>query len=125
MAGVKDLSIEEKKTIGVAANELKNEMNNTLATKISELKEAAFHEQEENETLDVTLSYPSKQRGYKHPISQASELLEDIFISRGFKIEDGPQVEDELHNFDKLNIPHNHPARDVWDTFWLSDETNA
>jgi phenylalanyl-tRNA synthetase alpha chain len=60
-----------------------------------------------------------------HPLSITSKLLEDIFISLGFKIEDGPQIEKEEYNFDKLNIPDNHPARDVWDTFWLSDEINS
>lgn len=96
-----------------------------LFNKSHELRETAFAQQESEEKIDVTLSYPSKDRGHKHPISHTSELLEDIFISLGFKVEDGPQVEDEVHNFDKLNIPNNHPARDVWDTFWLSDEINT
>jgi len=72
----------------------------------------------------VSLEFPSKSKGHMHPISITSKLLEDIFISLGFKIEDGPQVEDEEHNFDMLNIPDNHPARDVWDTFWIDDEVN-
>jgi len=59
-----------------------------------------------------------------HPISLTSKILEEIFISLGFKIEDGPQIETEEYNFDKLNIPDNHPARDVWDTFWLHDDIN-
>ncbi len=124
LAGVKDLSIEDKKTIGVAANTMKNDFLSALANKAVEIEEAHFAQIEEKEALDVSLQYPSKNLGHKHPISHTTELLEDIFISLGFKIEDGPQVEDELHNFDKLNIPHNHPARDVWDTFWVSDDIN-
>jgi phenylalanyl-tRNA synthetase alpha chain len=62
--------------------------------------------------------------GHKHPISITSDLLEDIFISLGFRVEDGPQLETEEFNFDKLNIPGDHPARDVWDTFWISDNIN-
>ncbi len=124
LAGVKDLSIEDKKTIGVAANTMKNDFLSALANKAVEIEEAYFAQIEEKEALDVSLQYPSKNLGHKHPISHTTELLEDIFISLGFKIEDGPQVEDELHNFDKLNIPHNHPARDVWDTFWVSDDIN-
>lgn len=124
LAGVKDLSIEDKKTIGVAANEMKKDFIETLSQKSSQLELAAFAQIEEDEAIDVTIGYPSKNLGHKHPISHATELLEDIFISLGFKIEDGPQVEDELHNFDKLNIPANHPARDVWDTFWISDDIN-
>ena len=122
---MKDLSLEEKKTVGVRANELKNELKAALHKKSQELEDVYFAEIEAREALDVTLSYPSKKRGHKHPISHATELLEDIFISMGFKIEDGPQIEDEEHNFDKLNIPDNHPARDVWDTFWISDDINA
>jgi phenylalanyl-tRNA synthetase alpha chain len=124
LAGVKDLSIEDKKTVGVKANEMKKAFIATLEKKAGEIELAAFAQIEEDEAIDVTIGYPSKNLGHKHPISHATELLEDIFISLGFKIEDGPQVEDELHNFDKLNIPANHPARDVWDTFWVSDDIN-
>lgn len=124
LAGVKDLSIEDKKTIWVTANTMKNDFISALEVKAAEIELAHFARIEENEAIDVTLWYPSKNLGHKHPISHTTELLEDIFISLGFKIEDGPQVEDELHNFDKLNIPHNHPARDVWDTFWVSDDIN-
>jgi phenylalanyl-tRNA synthetase alpha chain len=124
LAGVKDLSIEDKKTIGVKANEMKKDFIVKLGEKAAEIEVAAFAQIEADEAIDVTIWYPSQNLGHKHPISHASELLEDIFISLGFKIEDGPQVEDELHNFDKLNIPANHPARDVWDTFWVSDDIN-
>lgn len=124
LAGVKDLSIEEKKTVGVAANEMKNSFIQKLEKKAQEIEDAYFSEIEAKEAIDVSIWYPSKNLGHKHPISHATELLEDIFISLGFKIEDGPQIEDELHNFDKLNIPDNHPARDVWDTFWISDDIN-
>lgn len=125
LAGVKDLSIEDKKTVGVAANEMKNMFIEQLAEKAQELEDLYFSEIESEEAIDVTIWYPSKNLGHKHPISHATELLEDIFISLGFKIEDGPQIEDELHNFDTLNIPADHPARDVWDTFWISDEINT
>ena len=124
LAWVKDLSIEDKKTIGVKANELKNNFIALMNEKSRALEDAYFTDIEKLEEIDVTLSYPSQNTGHKHPISLASELLEDIFISLGFKVEDGPQIEDEEHNFDKLNIPHNHPARDVWDTFWISDDIN-
>lgn len=124
LAGVKDLSIEDKKTIWVAANTMKNDFIASLASKAQTIEDNYFEKIEEEEKIDVTIWYPSKNRGHKHPISHATELLEDIFISLGFKIEDGPQIEDEKHNFDMLNIPDNHPARDVWDTFWISDEIN-
>ncbi len=124
LGGIKDLSIEEKKTIGVAANELRDSFSKSLKDAEADIESAYYKEIEANQAIDVTIWYPSKNRGHKHPLSHTSELLEDIFISLGFKIEDGPQLEDEEHNFDKLNIPHNHPARDVWDTFWISDDIN-
>lgn len=124
LAGIKDLSPEEKKIIWPEANKLKVFIESEIQTKSQKLEEEKFAKMEEEEALDVTLQYPSEKKGHKHPISITSNLLEEIFISLGFKVEDGPQVEDEVHNFDKLNIPDNHPARDVWDTFWISDDIN-
>lgn len=124
LAWVKDLSVEDKKIIWVASNELKQMMLSEITNKWAELEKQKYKDIETKEAIDVTLQFPLQNKGHKHPISIASELLEDIFISMGFKIEDGPHIEDEEHNFDKLNIPSNHPARDVWDTFWLSDDIN-
>jgi len=124
LAWIKDLSVEEKKTIGVKANILKNTIEEKSEEKKVYLRNLALKEQEEQEDLDVSLQFPLKERGHMHPISLTSKILEEIFISLGFKIEDGPQIETEEYNFDKLNIPDNHPARDVWDTFWLHDDIN-
>jgi len=124
LKGIKDLSNEDKKIIWPEANKLKVFISEEVSKKEEEIKEAQFAKMEEEEQIDVTAEYPSKDKWHKHPISITSNLLEEIFISLGFKIEDGPQVEDETHNFDKLNIPDNHPARDVWDTFWVSDDIN-
>lgn len=125
LAGVKDLSPEDKKTVWVSANTLKNTFLQALEDKTLELEEQKYAQIEEKEAIDVSIAYPESEKGHKHPISITSELLEDIFISLGFKIEDGPQIEDEKHNFDMLNIPDNHPARDVWDTFWIADEVGG
>ncbi len=125
LAWIKDLSIEEKKTIWAYSNELKKLFEENLENKQKYLQEKYFIDLENNEQIDVSLQKPIENLGHKHPISITTELLEEIFISLGFKIEDGPQIEDEKHNFDKLNIPANHPARDVWDTFWISDEINS
>lgn len=125
LAGIKDLSNEEKKTIGVESNMLKEYILQELQKKSAEIQALKIQAQIESETLDVTAEFPSSSLGHKHPISITTELLEDIFISLGFKIEDGPQIETEKFNFDMLNIPDNHPARDVWDTFWISDNINS
>lgn len=124
LAWIKDLSPEEKKTIGVEANTLRVFIEESVKEKQEFLKKEAYATQEKKEEIDVTLEYPLEDLGHTHPISLASELLEEIFISLGFKIEDGPQIETEEYNFDKLNIPDNHPARDVWDTFWVHDSIN-
>lgn len=124
LAGIKDLSSEDKKTIGVEANILRQFFEEEISKKRIELKESLYNNQEKQETIDVTLEYPLENLGHMHPISTASRMLEEIFISLGFKIEDGPQIETEEYNFDKLNIPDNHPARDVWDTFWVHDDIN-
>jgi len=124
LAGLKDLSIEEKKSIGQSSNLLKKFILDSLEQKKLELEKKAFEKIWEEEAIDVSLEFPSKEKGHYHPISITSKLIEDIFISLWFKIEDGPQIEIEEYNFDKLNIPDNHPARDVWDTFWIDDEIN-
>ncbi|PID86509.1 phenylalanine--tRNA ligase subunit alpha [Candidatus Gracilibacteria bacterium] len=124
LKGIKDLSVEEKKLIGLEANKIKNKIEEKIKEKIIYLEKLKYKILEEKEKIDVTLEFPIKNKGHKHPISITSEILEDIFISLGFKIEDGPQIETEEINFDKLNIPAEHPARDVWDTFWISDNIN-
>jgi len=121
---LKDLAPDEKKSIGQSANALKTLIQIEIEKKRQELETREYTTLEQKEALDVTLQFPSENKWYIHPISLASKLLEDIFISLGFKIEDGPQIETEQYNFDKLNIPADHPARDVWDTFWISDEIN-
>jgi len=124
LAGLKDLSIEDKKSIWQSSNILKNFIADKLEEKTIFLDKKAFDEVWDKEAIDVTLDFPSTEKGHMHPISITSKLIEEIFISLGFKVEDGPQIETEEFNFDKLNIPDNHPARDVWDTFWIDDEIN-
>ena len=121
---IKNFSIEEKKEFWMKINENKNFVLEKISEKSAEIEQKEFLELGEKEKIDVTLEYPSKNKGHIHPISLTSKILEDILISMWFKIEDGPQIENEDYNFEKLNIPADHPARDVWDTFWLSDEIN-
>ena len=124
LSELKDLSIEEKKEFGQISNKLKNLILEQLENKKIKLEKEAFTELWEKEAIDVSLEFPSTEKWHMHPISITSKLLEEIFISLWFKIEDGPQIEIEEFNFDKLNIPNNHPARDVWDTFWIDNEVN-
>lgn len=106
------------------SNELKTFVLEQIDFKNIEIDNKLFEEINQNEKIDVSIEFNDIKKWHLHPITHASNLLEDIFISLWFKIEDWPQVEIEEYNFDKLNIPDNHPARDVWDTFWIDDEIN-
>lgn len=121
---IKDLSTEDKKIIWPKANEFKKFINEKIEEKIIFLENEKFKNLEANEKIDITAEFSNKNVWHKHPITITSKILEDIFISMWFEIADGPQVENENINFEMLNIPDNHPARDVWDTFWLADEIN-
>lgn len=124
LKGIKDLSNDDKKIVWPEANKLKVFIEQEVEKKQIEIQEAKYAKIEQEEKIDVTAEFPSKNKWHKHPISITTNLLEEIFISLWFKVEDGPQVETEEFNFDKLNIPDNHPARDVWDTFWITDDIN-
>ena len=121
---IKNFSIEEKKEFWQKINLTKNFVLEKLDEKLEELEKKEFEDLAKNEKIDVTLDFPSTEEWHMHPISLTSKILEEIFISMWFKIADGPQIENEDYNFEKLNIPDNHPARDVWDTFWLDWEIN-
>jgi len=121
LKGLKDLSAEEKKEIGALANVVRDEIENGITAKEAEIREKGFAALDETEKVDIT--FPSKKAavGHIHPLTKTRWEVEDIFRSMGFFVADGREVEDEFHNFDALNIPANHPARDMWDTFWLKD----
>src|ERR1019366_5588228 len=84
-----------------------------------EFDEAALRARLDAEWVDLTLPAPGPRRGHLHPITRIQRELEDLFVSLGFTVLDGPEVETEYYNFDALNIPADHPARDMQDTFWL------
>lgn len=119
---LKDVSVEEKKEVGQLANTAKTEIQNSLEQKKKELA-STFDAQAEK--IDVTIPAVRINQGHLHPLTKIQNEIEDIFISMGFEIADGPEVEDEFHNFDALNIPKDHPARDMQDTFWLKTRKNA
>ncbi|HAR99795.1 MAG: Phenylalanine-tRNA ligase alpha subunit [Candidatus Moranbacteria bacterium GW2011_GWC2_37_73] len=120
LKSLKDLTEQERKTVGQIANATKIEVESVLAEKEKELKEKSFDFAAEK--IDVTMPAKKLQRGHLHPLSKIQYEIEDIFNSMGFEIADGPEVETEFYNFDALNIPKDHPARDMQDTFWLKDE---
>lgn len=114
------MTLEEKREYGPLLNELKGAVGRHLLEKETLLK-AAFEQERYKElhSFDVTLSRTAPFRGSLHPLTKVTAELEDIFISMGYTIMDGPELETEFYNFEALNIPKNHPARDIQDTFWL------
>jgi len=119
---LKDLSDEEKKTVGPEIQKVKVSLFNLFESKKEELELLALNEKLGQDRIDVTKSLP-QGKGNLHPISILQKRIEEIFRSMGFEIADGPEVETEWSNFDALNIPDSHPARDMQDTFWVSKES--
>ncbi len=115
---LKTLPPTEKKEIGVKVGGLRMLLTNFISQKKEILAKAELEKKLEEEWLDVTKEIPRK-KGIIHPISQIQEKVEEVFTSMGFEIADGPEIETEWNNFDALNIPEHHPARDMQDTFWI------
>ncbi len=114
LKSLKDQPLELRKQIGEKTNNLKNEIQ-----KILEEKEKIFLSQKKETFFDFSKPGKKIEFGHLHPLSRVEKEVKSIFSSLNFAIVEGPEVETEYHNFDALNIPLNHPARDLWDTFWL------
>ena len=110
---------EERQVMGPKLNALKDEINSALAAKKSALADAALDERLRTEWLDVTLPSRPQRQGTIHPISQVTEEVSSIFADMGFAVAEGPQIESDWYNFDALNIPPEHPARQEHDTFFM------
>jgi phenylalanyl-tRNA synthetase alpha chain len=122
LQNLKDLPPNERAEFGKTANQLKAKLESALAA-----LEATIQEREKNRTLqreavDITLPGNRRRIGHRHPLTIVRKEIEDIFISMGYTVEDGPEVESTFYNFDALNIPASHPARDPRDTFYISDD---
>ena len=115
LRGLSDLSVEEKKKIGCLANNLKKELKNKFEEAKNKIEGAA----DKQGFIDVTLPGKKIDKGYLHPATQVQYELEDLFTSMGFMILDGPELESDYYNFEALNIPKHHPARDMQDTFYI------
>ncbi|MEH6833259.1 MULTISPECIES: phenylalanine--tRNA ligase subunit alpha [Falsihalocynthiibacter] len=110
---------EERQTAGPALNALKDEVNSALAAKKEALGDAALDARLKGEWLDVTLPARGRPAGTIHPVSQVTEEVIAIFADMGFAVAEGPQIENDFYNFDALNIPPHHPARQEFDTFYM------
>lgn len=119
MANMRNLSIEEKKEVGQITNQAKQELENTIQTKLNQLNEEEINKRLEEETIDVTMPGVKISLGTIHPLNQTIMDLEDLFISMGYEVADGPEIETDEYCFEKLNLPKGHPARDMQDTFYI------
>jgi phenylalanyl-tRNA synthetase alpha chain len=113
------LAPEDRKRAGMLLNGAKQRLEAALDARKAEFDRAALAARLDSEWIDLTLPAPGPRRGHLHPITRIQRELEQLFVSLGFAVLDGPEVETEYHNFDALNIPGDHPARDMQDTFWL------
>lgn len=122
LRGLRDLSAEERPQVGSFANQIRDELTTAIETRRNELEAAARAAQLDAETIDVTLPGAPVAQGQPHVIQRIIDQLEDMFIGMGYQVVDGPEVEDDHHNFEMMNLPKDHPARDMQDTFYLTPE---
>jgi phenylalanyl-tRNA synthetase alpha chain len=115
------MSLEEKKSQGALINLIKENILNKIEQKKLELNKIILSEKLSSEKIDITLPFRELSSGKIHPVTQATEELTAIICDMGFKVVEGPEIEDDYHNFTALNIPENHPARLMHDTFYLKD----
>ena len=121
LRGMKDLSAEERPVIGSLVNQVRDLLENLISEKEKELQRKELERRLQTENIDVTEPGKRVKLGSIHPITQIINEVEDIFLGMGYEIADGPEVEKTIYNFDKLNTPADHPARDVQDTFYITE----
>ena len=122
LRGMGALSPEERPVIGSLVNEVRNELNKLFENKEAEFKKEELQKKLLTENIDVTEPSKKIELGSLHPITQVIKEVEDVFLGMGYQIADGPEVEQAVYNFDKLNTPPDHPARDIQDTFYITDD---
>ncbi len=122
LSKMKELPNEEKKEYGMQVNELRNNFNTIYEEQMKELNEKELNEKLEKEAIDVTLPATKIKTGSPNILEKVIEEIEELMISMGYDVVDGPEIEEDHYNFELLNIPKGHPARDAQDTFYLEDE---
>lgn len=122
-AKLKDLQGEEKKEFANGLNKARDEFNEAYQIKLKELEEKALNEKMKHDVQDFSFFDETSNAGALHPIMQTMDKIIEYFTALNFSIEKGPLIEDDFHNFEALNLPQNHPARDMQDTFYFEDKT--
>ncbi len=122
LGGMKNLSSEERPLIGQRANVLKTQLQVLIQEKLEFLKNQALNQILIKETIDVTAPPTGTFQGHRHPLITTTEQIIDLFLGLGYQVLEGPEIENDYYNFEALNIPPDHPARDMQDTFYLGGE---
>ncbi len=119
---MKDLTPEERPVVGSLANDVRDTLTKTIAMRQEKLEATMLEAQLATESLDVTLPGAAVKQGQPHVLQQIIEALEDQFLGMGYKIAEGPEIEEDKYNFEMMNLPKDHPARDMQDTFYITPE---
>lgn len=122
MSEMRNLTNEEKREIGKVSNDIRTTINEKINSKLEEIKSNELKAKLEKDKIDLTLPSKKMKCGTKHPLTIVKEEIEDLFVSMGYDVVDGPQVETDKYCFEMLNVPKGHPARDAQDTFYINDE---
>ncbi|WP_203632546.1 phenylalanine--tRNA ligase subunit alpha [Lacticaseibacillus suibinensis] len=122
LRGLKNLDQDERPKVGAFANQIKADLQANLQIRREALEQAAIDAKLESETIDVTLPGDQMLEGTPHILDQIMDDIEEFFIGQGYQVVDGPEVEEDHYNFEMLNIPKDHPARDMQDTFYIDDQ---
>ncbi len=122
LRGMGEIAAEQRPVIGNLVNKVRDEIEELIKEKETEFKQQELKRELEKEKIDITLSSSKIRRGSKHPINRVIEELEELFVSMGYDVVDGPELETDEYCFERLNLPKGHPARDMQDSFYITDE---
>ena len=122
LRGMGGLSAEERPIIGSLVNVVKNELEELISGKEEQFKQEEMNKKLESERIDITLPSKKIKRGSKHPINRTIEEIEDLFVSMGYDVISGPELETDEYCFERLNLPEGHPARDMQDSFYITNK---
>ena len=122
LRGMGKLSAEERPKIGQIVNEIKNLLEEEINAKTTVLEQKALADKLANEKVDITLPGRQPREGHLHPVTLTMREIKKIFMRMGFEVMEGPEIEKDYYNFEALNLPQDHPARDMQDTFYITEE---
>lgn len=122
LRGMKDLSAEERPVVGSFANQIRDDLTEKIEQKKVAIEELELAKKLKSETIDVTLPGKKMTQGTSHILTQTMNEIEDVFLGMGYQVINGREVEQDHYNFERMNLPKNHPARDMQDTFYITEE---